>query len=324
MSPLFPLVPSGCACNWVSGDTNNLADVFVYTRTPVSAIRASVSETGTQGTGASWAPALAGAADVVAFVSNADDLAAGDVSDFDDIFVRDFAANSTTRVTREDGTELNGNSRQPSISDDGNLVAFVTEATNVETAGTTSGLGKVVVWDRRDGTLSTVSVNNSGDAADRSSAFPRISGNGRYVVFISSATNLGPDSNGLLDVYRRDLQTGVTECASMGRDGFAATAFRSSADISGDGRFIVFGSISGALVDNDYNGVGDVFLRDMQMANTMVVSVTPNLRVANDLSRPRAIAPDGTAIAFISDATDVVAGDNNGFADVFVVNDLSW
>lgn len=309
------------ASNWVPADSNGHLDVFVFDRTARTAERVSVGAEGAQANAASWSPAISGDGEFVAFVSAATNLAESDFGGHTDVFVRDRASGTTTIVSRRaDGVAFNGPSSHPAISADGAFVAFLTEATNVLANRLLPPVAKVVVRDASDGSFRIASVASGGFLADRSASFPVISGDGRYVSFLTSATNLGRDTNGLLDVYRHDLMTGDTFCISAARDGTAASAFRTRPAMSRDGRYVVFGSLSSQIVENDYNAAGDVFLRDAFADTTRVVSVTAAMRTAGGLSMPRGISPDGTAIVFTSQASNLVDGDTNDEADVFVIS----
>jgi Tol biopolymer transport system component len=311
---------SSLASNWVTADTNGVLDIIVFDRTGDSAVRASVGVLDAQANGASWSPSLSSDGSVVAFASAATNLAPDDFGGHVDVFMRDLTANETTVVSRRaDGASFDGPSSQPSISGDGERIAFVTEATNVLSGRLLPAVPKVVVRERSDGSMRVVSLAAGGFLADRSASFPVISADGRFVAFVTSATNIGPDSNAILDVYRHDLATGDTVCISIGRDGRAASAFRTRPDMSGDGRFVLFGSLSSAIVQNDYNGAGDAFVRDTLLETTRAASVTPELRIANGISVPRAISQDGSTVAFSSVASDVATGDTNRVSDVFVI-----
>ncbi len=87
---------------------------------------------------------------------------------------------------------------------------------------------------------------------------------------------------------------------------------------SADGRFIAFASEASNLVDNDTNGVTDVFVRDRVSGITMRVSVDSSGTQVNGTSSYPSISADGRYIAFESDATNLVPGDTNEMTDVFV------
>jgi Tol biopolymer transport system component len=146
-----------------------------------------------------------------------------------------------------------------------------------------------------------------------------ISGNGRYVVFTSDASNLVPgDTNGQRDVFVRDTTTGTTELVSAAAGGGAAAGTSGSHAISGDGRFVVFGSNAANLVAGDTNERYDVFIRDRQLGSTELVSVTGSGVQGNNLSAWPAVSENGRFVAFHSYASNLVPDDTNGQVDVFV------
>src|SRR5262249_22544698 len=120
------------ASNLVSGDTNGARDVFVRDLQTGETTRVSVSSSGAEADGDSFAPALSADGRYVAFASAATNLVAGDTNDANDVFVRDRQTNTTTRVSvGHEGSQANGGSDQPSLSGDGRLVAFTSTASNV-------------------------------------------------------------------------------------------------------------------------------------------------------------------------------------------------
>ena len=141
----------------------------------------------------------------VAFISLATNLVAGDTNGVEDIFVRDTQTGTTTRVSvANDGSQGNGMSSLASISGDGRYVAFYSGATNL-VAGDTNGVWDVFVRDTQAGATTLVSVASDGTQGNDGSSTPSISSDGRYVVFISYATNLvAGDTNATRDVFVRD------------------------------------------------------------------------------------------------------------------------
>src|SRR5688572_29128407 len=156
------------------------------------------------------------------------------------------------------------------------------------------------------GELTRVSVDSAGAQADGSSRRSQISGDGRFVVFESSATNLGGGSGGL---FLKDRQTGAV--TRVGVDG-------ENASISNDGRFVAFDSGATNEVAGDTNGVFDVFVYDSQSAVTTRASVDSAGAEANADSTGTDISGDGRFVVFSSDASNLVVGDTNGVGDIFV------
>jgi Tol biopolymer transport system component len=179
----------------------------------------------------------------------------------------------------------------------------------------------VFVRDMQDGVTRLVSVGVEGARANASSSFPSVSADGRFIAFVSSASNLvANDTNGTADVFVRDMRNGVTRRMSVRTGGAAANAFSDAPDISADGRYVVFASAATNLVAGDTNGSVDVFLRDRVGGVTIRVSVGPGGVQADGPVTQPVISHDGTHVAFVSEATNLVATDTDASADVLVRN----
>src|SRR5260221_2148307 len=187
------------ATNLVPGDTNGKADVFVRDRLTGTTERVSVDSSGAEGDEHSGSSGAGISADgrFVVFDSLADNLVPADTNAIYDIFVRDRLNGTTERVSvATGGAEGDNFSVYPSISADGRWVSFLSSATNL-VPGDVNGFGDIFVHDRQSGTTSLVSVDSNGAQANHASFSSSISGDGRYVAFVSWASNLGPvDSNG--------------------------------------------------------------------------------------------------------------------------------
>jgi Tol biopolymer transport system component len=165
--------------------------------------------------------------------------------------------------------------------------------------------------------VSSQGRQSAGDAFDGG-----MSDNGRYVVFNSLADDLVPgDRNHATDVFLRDRALGLTTRVSVGRGGVEADDESEFADISSDGRFILFVSAAANLVANDTNNAADLFLRDRKTGSLRRVSLGQHGQ-GNAGSAAGGISDDGRYVVFTSLADDLVPGDTNGQADVFL-RDLS-
>jgi Tol biopolymer transport system component len=308
------------ASNLVSGDTNGLPDVFVRDLETGKTELVSLTATGAPADGASFSPAISRDGNVIAFASNAGNLVPGDTNGTVDIFVRDRRAGTTERVSvSAAGLAGNGPSLSPAISDDGQVVAFQSVADNL-VPGDANGEPDIFVRERPTGRTELVSAGAGGAAADGWSELPAISGDGSVIAFASSAGNLAPgDRNGAWDVFVRDRRSGKTEIASVTATGEAGAGSSLSASISGDGRFVAFLSEAGNLVAGGTAGSVDVFVRDRQTGTTERVSESVTGEAGNGWSGSPAISGDGRFVAFVSEATNLVAGDTNSRRDVFVV-----
>ncbi len=167
--------------------------------------------------------------------------------------------------------------------------------------------------------IQRMSVDAGGREANDDSSEQFISRDGRYVVFTSQAENLVPgDSNGFADVFLVDRVSGTIEKVSTGDDESQLNGNSEEGMVSADGRFAVFGSYASNAVVNDRNATWDIFVRDRQAGTTERVSVSGAEAETNDSSAFPSISADGRYVAFHSWAGNLVAGDTNAVADMFV------
>ena len=225
--------------------------------------RVSVASDGTQANDACGDASISADGRFVAFDSAASNLVPGDTNGHEDVFVHDRQTGQTTRVSvASDGTQGNDLSDYPSISGDRRFVAFESFASNL-VPGDTNGYEDVFVHDRQTGQTSRVSVASDGTQGNSTSEDPSIGGDGRFVAFESHASNLVPgDSNGSLDIFVHDRQTGLTTRVSVASDGTQSDSYSRDPSISADGRFVAFQSQATNLVAGDTNDVTDVFVHD--------------------------------------------------------------
>jgi Tol biopolymer transport system component len=169
------------------------------------------------------------------------------------------------------------------------------------------------------GRNATVSVDMNGEGANRASSAPSVSARSGYVAFVSAASDLvGGDTNMKADVFVRNMNTGETLRASVDTAGRDANGDSLDPAMSGDGHFLAFTSYASDLVAGDDNGVPDVFVRDLWTGTTLRGSVDTQGDDANGPSGEPSITASGEFLAFSSNASDLVVGDRNGTADVFV------
>jgi Tol biopolymer transport system component len=164
-----------------------------------------------------------------------------------------------------------------------------------------------------------VSVSSSGEQGNLKSSVPSISADGRYVAFISHATNLvSGDTNGEEDVFVNDRMAGTTERVSVSSTGEQGNLSSGAPSISADGRYIAFMGLANNLVSGDSNGGWDVFVRDRLAGSTERVSVSSSGDQGTSSSYYPSISADGRYVAFQSYASNLISGDTNGDADIFV------
>ena len=169
-----------------------------------------------------------------------------------------------------------------------------------------------------------VSVSSSGGQGDYSSFATGISARGRYVSFSSDATTLVKgDTNGKRDAFVHDRLTGETtrvSVSSTGAESHCSDPFgcSSAVGITADGRYVAIVSDAIDLVPGDTNHASDVFIHDRRTGETTRVSVSSSGSQGNGASGAAAISSDGRYVAFTSGASNLVAGDTNASADVFI------
>ena len=320
------------ASNLIPGDTNGVGDVFVRDIVAGTTERVSVAANGAQGTALSDEPSMTADGRFVAFASQSENFVAVDTNGVPDVFVRDRLNNTTERVSvATGGAQANGTSLEPSTSADGRYVAFLSYATNL-VPGDTNGSPDIFVRDRLAGTTERVNVTSSGSQAlGGNSISPSISADGRYVAFCSFCPNLVPsDTNGRWDIFVHDRRTGATERVSLsssGAQGNGDSGFiQGGADpisISADGRFVGFASASTNLVPGFSSGLPEPYVRDRSNGTTDCVDVTPGGTRGNAGGADTSISDNGRFVAFCSWSDNLVPGDTNGYADVFLRDRLA-
>ncbi len=309
------------ASNLVSGDTGANRDIFVRDRQTDTTERVSLNSAEAQGNGSSYSPSISADGRYVAFYSLADNLVAGDTNASYDIFVRDRQTGDTELIS-VDSAEVQGNDRsvEPSISSDGRFVAFESDATNLVT-GDTNAMTDTFVRDRQTGVTQRISVSSTGVQGNNESHLPSISGDGQLIAFESAASNLiTGDTNNRDDIFVYDRQTGLIERVSVTSAGAQGNGNNTWPSISGNGRYVIFRSISTNLVPGDNNAFADILVHDRQTNMTRRISVSSAGAQANSINYSASISGDGQFIAFESAASNLVTGDTNGSEDIFVHN----
>ncbi len=156
------------------------------------------------------------------------------------------------------------------------------------------------------------------------SAAPSISADGRWIAFVSSASDLvAGDTNGTADIFVYDRLTEKFERVSVASDGTQANAASARPAISANGRFVAFESLADNLAPGDVNAASDIFVHDRLTGVTERVSVNAYGEGGNGWSEQASISEDGIFVAFLSDADNLLPTDTNGVRDAFVHNRLS-
>lgn len=229
-------------------------------------------------------------------------------------------AQSTEQINVDSSEQpgTGGDSDYPSVSASGQRVVFESRAAGLA-PDQTPAAANVFLRDRAAGTTILINTASGGVPVFADGLRPRISGDGRFVVFTSSSPDLvAGDTNGVRDVYIHDTLLRTTERVSVSTAGVQGNQYSDWADLSADGRFVVFESNASNLVDDDTNGLLDVFLRDRLLGLTRLVSRSNSGIQGSDSSFEPRISGDGSRIVFVSLAANL-DNDGNGLADIFLV-----
>lgn len=330
----------------VPSDNNGATDIFVRdtcrgvsTNCTPKTVRVSVASDGTEPFGGgSSTPAISADGRFVAFESAATNLVPDDTNSLPDIFVQDRDADAdgifdeagaiaTVRVSvAGDGAQANQASSEPSISADGRRIAFLSPATNL-VPGNANTLPDIFVHDRdadadgifdEPGGIAMVRVVDDGDA---SISEPVLSANGRFVAY--SQDFCTGDLFCTTAVGVRDTCFGAgAGCLPSDAAAFIAMTFdvpqTHAPALSANGRFVAFQTTTDFL-PQDTNNRADIFVHDRSTGVTIRVSEAVDGTQADGGGAP-ALSPDGRFVAFASGATNLVPGDTNGVADIFVLD----
>jgi Tol biopolymer transport system component len=316
------------APNLVDGDRNRCTDVFIRDRWNGTTERVSVGSRDEEANGRSEGAAISRDGRFIAFASEASNLAAGDDNHRADVFLHDRSTRTTERISiNSQGAGANHLSLGAALSDDGQIVAFSSYASNLD-LNDRNRFWDAFVRDRRSGTTHRLSVGPDGREVCWESGNVDVSADGTLVVFEGSAELIGRRNRFGDQILVRDVALGSTSLVSRNSEGKEANWACYSPSLSADGRNVAFESYASNLSAGIVLYGIDIFVRDRIAGFTARVSQDALGRGANLPCEPPKISADGRFVAFASSATNLVAGDANGEFDVFVAkvpwSDASW
>lgn len=280
--------------------------------------RVSVSSSCAAGNGASSRPSISADGRFTAFYSDADNLVANDTNLVRDVFVHDRATGTTERVSVSSaGVAGNFASNRPAISADGDVVAFLSDATNL-VSGDTNGVTDIFVHVRSTGVTTRASLGPGGVQPVTPCDHPAISPDGRFIAFDTASSLVAADTNVFEDVYIHDRITGTTFLASVGAGGVIGNGDSNRPSMSTASTLVAFKSEATNMIVGDTNIFSDIFVRDLGTGAVERVSIHTNGTEADEDSTQPMITPDGRYVSFSSLAQSIVPGDFNDVYDVFV------
>lgn len=282
-------------------------------------------------------PSISGDGCIIAFKSDVINFipSSQDTNGANDIYVYHCEGEMITRASESEAGQIgNSYSEHPAMSFDGKWVAFASASSNLLPSF-------LDLNDREDvflknlitGEVELISVSTNGEQGNGNSSdavsSPALSADGRYVAFVSAATNFAPGVSSYTNVYVRDRVKKETSFINHTYDYRSNLSGAQFPDISGDGRFVIFYSGDPNMVPGGDNSWGDVYLhdRDSDMngifdeagkTRNQRVSVTVYGAEGNVFSDHPAISQDGLYVVFPSQANNLVSGDTNQHDDIFV------
>jgi Tol biopolymer transport system component len=272
----------------------------------------SADNTGIQGDAASTLSFISADGHYVVFQSDADNLVPGITSTYPQVYLRDLRNNTTSLISSNSaGTGAgNGISGDPTISADGSMIAFHSQATDLISGGISNSVFHIYVYNRTTGLTTLISKNSSNSGpCNESSGSPYISADGNYVAFHSYATDLVTETvpgGTVRQIYLRDLTTATTTLISKNNtDGNGADGTCETPAVSADGSNVTFHSTATNLVSGA-SGT-QVYLRTFTGGSRATTQISQG-DAASGLAR---ISADGRYIVFQSNSTNLVTGGTN-------------
>ncbi|HEV2565957.1 MAG TPA: hypothetical protein VGU19_12825 [Microvirga sp.] len=302
----------------VDGGTNGMGHIFLKDLSTGAVTLVSIKGD-TQANNSSKDARFSADGHFVVFTSLATNLITGnDINNAPDIFLKNLATGVVTLLsTAQDGTPANGISHSAQLSPDGRSVLFTSSATNL-VAGKPSF--DIFIKDIESGTVKRLSSAADGTQANGTgSTDARFSPDGGSILFASNASNLVPgDSKGFSDIFLKDIDSGAISRLSTTADGSEANGDSFDAQLSADGRYMIFESKASNLVAGDTKGAYDIFRKDLVTGAISRLSTAADGSEVNGGSFNARVSPDGRYMTFESLASNLVAGDTNGEYDIFL------
>lgn len=296
------VVFSSNAGDLLPGITGGSLNVFRYDLRSGRLTCVSPGAGGIPANGDSHYPSISDDGHTIAFFSNATNLVSAAGSGFfgNQAYVHDVSRRTTMLVSADAaGTPAADGSQWVIISGDGHTVAFVARAQL--TATPTAGQWSTYVRNLRTGTVRLVSMDSAGTPANGPSAPTSFSANGRFVLFSSQASNLVPDdTNGVTDIFLRDLQAGTTTRVNLGVGGVQGNSTAEHGVLSADGRVMAFSSHATNVVPDSPFSWYKIYVRDLVTGDIKLVSARPGGAPALESAQLPSLSADASVVSFSS------------------------
>ncbi len=321
------------AANLAPGVPNLVDQVYVYDFATDAPVLISKSAAGVAGNASCGGPIISADARWVLFQSDASNLVPGDTNGQPDIFLYDRQTAALQRVnTNAAGEQANGATRRQHMSPSGRFITFDSTATNLVPSAPAVGPQAYLldrdsdnngIFDEPGGTsISLVSVNSAGEAANGLVFWPFVSDDGSLVAFWTTASNLvDGDTNGVGDIFVHNRATGITTRESVGPNGeqtSAASYF--PMHFSADNRYLTFHSPAHELVEGGHNGATHIFRRDLLLGENIIISRNFEGDLADASSEVGVPSASGQTVIFTSAGYNMIPGgtSNPDWVNVYV------
>ena len=303
----------------------NFVDIFVRDRAADVTVKITQSYNGGASSERSFDPIVSADGRYVAFTSYASNLVPNDnnrhdyVDDGLDVFLYDRVTGTLERISLDSsGDEIDANS-VGRITGDARYVVFTSNGQGIIQGDSNPNKNSAIyVRDLQTGAIERITGGASGGFPNGGVGGAEPSHDGRYIVYLSDASNIVPDGNGERDVMLYDRQTDETTIISKPVDGGESNGLSAPARITPDGRYIAFRSFATNLVPGDTNGMSDIFVYDRLTNEMEIVSVSSTGALGNGDSKDPAICGNGRFVSFTSDATNLVPIPHNGERQVYI------
>jgi hypothetical protein len=272
------------------------------------------------------APAISADGHFVAFEAMDNTLVTGDTSTHIEIFRKDTTPGGgiiriSTASSAPASFAADGDSTAPTISDDGNTIAFVSAATNLVT-GDTNGVTDIFVKNVSSGATVRADVSQNGTEANgvNGASDPVLSGDGNTVVFQSGATNLVTQTAFFpINAFAKNLSTGAIQLVNTSSTGAVANQpIGASLGLSGDGTVAAFSDSGNNLGGPTGTGTDQVYTKNLVTGVTTPISVNASNQFGTMDSEAPCLSTNGQVVSFSSSASNLVANDTNNCPDIFV------
>ena len=313
------VVFESAAENLVEGDSNASNDLFLRNLQTGTVQLISCDSSGAQGNAVSSQASLSADSRFLAFTSQANNFSETDSSANQDIYIKNLQTGQLVWASATaQNSQSNGDSQHPSLSGNGNLVAFDSLASNLSGIDT-NNKSDIFLKNLKTGELRLISTNQQGAQGNGHSSHPLLSSDGRWLAFESDASNLVVgDTNGKRDIFIKDLQTGLIERLNLSSNGQQDNGNAHLEAMSANGRVLAFSSDGDNLSAGDSNRQRDIFIKNRDKAGVERVSLDSAGQQANGASHDADLSSDGRIVSFSSKASNLSANDNNLSEDVFV------